>query len=74
MAKRREPSSSGPKAVSPARIAGKAEAQPNTVRARAMTGIQSNFLGSGRVSEPRDMENSFYVPGYKLKSDLLDNR
>ena len=55
MAKRRDPSSSGPKAVRPARIAGKAEAQPITVPARARTVIQSNFRGMGRASEPKDI-------------------
>src|SRR5215813_8721933 len=67
MAKRREPSSSGPKAVSPARIAGKAEAQ-------AMTATQSNFRGKGTVSEPKDMQISLYPPGNMQRSELLDNR
>ncbi|OWK19763.1 hypothetical protein AJ88_39595 [Mesorhizobium amorphae CCBAU 01583] len=41
MAKRSAPSSSGSKAARPARMAGKAEAQPTTVRATAMTAVVS---------------------------------
>ena len=41
MAKRSAPSSSGPKAARPARIAGKAEAQPTTVSATASTAVIS---------------------------------
>src|SRR5688572_9934175 len=74
MAKRRDPSSSGPNAVNPARIAGKAEAQPITVTARARMGTQSNFRGTGRASEPRDIKLSIYVAGKMEETELLDNR
>ena len=50
MAKRREPSSSGPKAVSPARIAGKAEAQATMVTATAAIVVTSGRDGDGQIS------------------------
>ncbi|GAB2178802.1 hypothetical protein DLREEDagr8_43600 [Dongia sp. agr-C8] len=57
--------------MSPARIAGKAEAQPITVRVRARMGIQSNLRGKGRASEPRDIGYSFYVPEICAKVSCL---
>ena len=72
MAKRMAPSSAGPNADSPARIAGKAEAQATMVTATAIAVVVSNGRETGLPADMADMCKTPGVNGLQVAPGRAD--